>query len=74
MKKVDNSIATKLRVTLLKNFNFFEIFLLHYTIQWINCVVNDLNVKINWNLLRNLLHSFEVHSNESACRKVDVLG
>ena len=70
MKKVDNSIATKLRVTLLKNFNIFEIFLLHYTIQWINCVVNDLNVKINW----NLLHSFEVHSNESACRKVDVLG
>ena len=46
----------------------------HYTIQWLNCVVHFLNMKINWNWLRKVTHSFEVHSNESACRKSGRLG
>ena len=33
-----------------------------------------LNVKINWKLVEKSMHSFEVHSNESACRKGGSLG
>ena len=38
----------------------------HYTIQWLNCVT------ANW--VRKIMHSSEVHSNESACRKSGRLG
>ena len=31
--------------------NIFEIFLVHYTIQWLNCVVRYLNVRIDWKLV-----------------------
>ena len=33
-----------------------------------------LNVKINKKLVEKLMHSFEVHSNESACRKSGLIG
>ena len=49
-------------------------FLLYDTIQGINCVVHYLNVKMKQNWLRKVMHSFEVHSNESACRKSGHLG
>ena len=56
----NNSIATKLCENLINNQkNIFEIFLVHYTIQWLNCVMHSLNVKTyteNW--LRKLMHSF----------------
>ena len=46
-EKVNNSIATKLRLALLKNRREIEIFFVHDTIQGLNCVVHCLNVKIN---------------------------
>ena len=46
--------------------NILEIFLMCYTIQWLNCVVHYLNVKIKWNWLITLMQSFEMHSGESA--------
>ena len=33
-----------------------------------------LNVKINWKLVEKRIHSFVVHSNESACRKIGRFG
>ena len=33
-----------------------------------------LNVNINWKLVEKVMHSFGVHSNESACRKSGRLG
>ena len=32
------------------------------------------NIKKTENWLSKVMHSFEVHSNESACRKISVLG
>ena len=32
-------------------------------------MIHYLNVKINWQLADKIMHSFEVHSNERACRK-----
>ena len=52
----------------------FGMFLVHYTNQWLNFVVYYLNVKINWKLVDKIMHSFEVHSNENACRKSGCLG
>ena len=52
----------------------FKIFLVYDTIQWINCVLKSLNIKINWKLVERIMHSFEVHSNESVCIKTGSLG
>ena len=72
-EKVNNSIANKLRVTLLKTVKI-KLFLAHATIQRLNCVVHNLNVKKTENLLRKLMHNFVVHSNESVCGKSGRLG
>ena len=47
-EKVNNSIATKLCVNLINDRIIFEIFPVHYKIQWLNYVVHFFNVKINW--------------------------
>ena len=47
LKKVNNSIATKLRVHLLNNRLKIKLFLVRYTVQGLNCVVRYLNVEIN---------------------------
>ena len=49
LKKVNNSIATKLWANLLDNSK--KTFLVHNTIQWLNFLVHYLNVKINWKLV-----------------------
>ena len=72
--KVNNSIATKLGMTLLKNRKKLKLVLVHDTIQWLNCVGHYLNVKKTENWLRKLMHNFVVHSNESACNKSGRLG
>ena len=74
MQKVNNSIATKLRVKLINNCTTFLKKIVHDTIQWLNCVMHILNMKINWKCLRTVMHSFEVHSNERSCRKKVRLG
>ena len=71
MQKVNNSIATKLRVALINNRDFLQIY---YTIQYLNCVVLFFMWKWTKYWLRKVMHSFEENSNESACRKIDRLG
>ena len=72
--KVNNPIATKLGVILLKNRRKLKLVLVHDTIQWLNFVGHYLNVKKTENWLRKLMHNFVVHSNESACNKSGRLG
>ena len=45
-KNVDNSVTTELCANLLYNCFKIELFLFH-TIQWLNCVVLYLDVKLN---------------------------
>ena len=62
-------------MTLLNSRGFiFELLLVHDTIQRLSYAVHYLNVKKTEYWLRKLLHNFEVHSNESACRKSGRLG
>ena len=71
--KVNNSIATKLRVTSLKNRRKHS--LVHDTIKWLNCVVGDLNVKIYWNIGSENYCTVLLCTQISArVEKVDVLG
>ena len=52
LQKFNNSIATKLRVTLInKSRNIFENYLKYCIVQWLNCVVSSLNMKLNWKLV-----------------------
>ena len=46
----------------------------HNTIQWLNCVVHYLNIKMKGYLVDIIDLNFVVNSNEMACRKGDVLG
>ena len=43
---------------------------MHYTIQWLNCVVRYINVKIKQNWLRKFMQNFIFLTNESLCRKM----
>ena len=57
-----------------RKFTKQPLIVLIFSVYWLNGVVRFLNVKINWNWLRNLMQKFTVHSNESACRKSGRLG
>ena len=70
IEKVNNSIATKLCANLLNSCRKTWIILVHFTIQWLNCVVHYLNVKLDPTLAEKKIHNFVVHSNESVCRKI----
>ena len=75
LQKVNNYIATKLCVRLINNCTIFLRKIAHDTIQWLNCVMQFSNYENELKTdLRNVTHSFEVHWNESACRKKVSLG
>ena len=46
-----------------------KIFLVQDTVQWLNCVLHDLNMEIKWKFVKKLLYNFVVHSNDIPCRK-----
>ena len=52
LQKVKNSIATKLGVNVINTCVYFWEKMVHYTIQWINCVVHffkyENKLKIGW--------------------------
>ena len=74
MKRVNNSIATKRRVALVKNCtHIFEIFLVNNTIKWLNCIVHYLNVKIN-KLKKTQCTVLKCTQMRARVEKVDVLG
>ena len=59
MKKVNNSLAKKLRVSLLNICKYiFETYIVQYTIQRLNCVVRYLNVKIDLKLVDKINAQF----------------
>ena len=73
-EKVNNTKDTKLRVTLINNRIIFLKYFsaLHNPItKWCSAF---LNIKKTESWLIKSMHSFEVHSNESACRKSGRLG
>ena len=71
----NNSIATKLWVNLINNCRIFLEYFSALHNSMIKLCSAFLNVKRNLkNWLRKLMHSFEVHSNESVCRKSGRLG
>ena len=65
IEKSNNSITTKLCANLLNNREKIKIFLVHDTIQQLNCVMHYLNKKI----ALKLFDKFIVYSDEITCRK-----
>ena len=53
-EKLYSSIATKLCANLLSNRSKNELFKVHDTIQWLNCVLNCLNMEIKWKLVEKI--------------------
>ena len=53
---------------------FFQFFLIIDTIESLNCVIDCYSVEINKKWLILFTHKFGVHSNDSACIKVDIFG
>ena len=69
-EKFYNSIATKMCANFAKKLcTFYKLLLVHYTIQWLNCVVHYLNIKINWKLVEKINAQLCSALNESVCRK-----
>ena len=73
-EKVHNSIAKNLSVTLLNDCRKIGDILKSIHISMTELYSAFLYVKINTQLVEKLMHSFEVHSNESMCRKSGRLG
>ena len=71
-ERVNNSIPTKLCSNLLNNSKRIIFSAWHNSMTKLCCALFEFEKTENW--LRKLMHNFVMHSNESACRKVGVLG
>ena len=54
LRKVNNLIATKMYANLLNNHWKIRTLLVQDTIQWLNCVVHYLNMKVKWKLVEKI--------------------